>query len=224
MKFTVSAVALISAVASTASAQSIYEIASGNDSFSTLTAAVDAANLTGLLSSAGTYTVFAPTNDAFAALPDGTLERYLSPEWIYHLQDLLYYHGLGSVVLSTDLTDGMIATTANGENITIVLDPSPAVVSVDDETTANILVDQDLVDIVADNGVIHAVDGVLIPTSAGFTIVDIAGEVPQFSTLAAAITAADLNGVLSGEGPFTVFGKNCWFFHFIGYGTCDSCL
>jgi len=208
MKFTLSALSIISAVANTANAQSIYEIASGNDSFTTLTAAVDAAGLDATLTGDGTFTIFAPTNDAFDALPAGTVDKLLQPEWIHHLTDVLVYHGLGSVVLTTDLTDGMIATTLNEENITISLDPSPAVISVDDETAANILVDAGLVDIMADNGVIHAVDGVLIPTSAGFDIVDIAGEIPEFSTLAAAITAADLNGVLSGEGPFTVFGEN----------------
>jgi len=224
MKFTLSALSIISAVANTANAQSIYEIASGNDSFTTLTAAVDAAGLDATLTGDGTFTIFAPTNDAFDALPAGTVDKLLQPEWIHHLTDVLVYHGLGSVVLTTDLTDGMIATTLNEENITISLDPSPAVISVDDETAANILVDAGLVDIMADNGVIHAVDGVLIPTSAGFDIVDIAGEIPEFSTLAAAITAADLNGVLSGEGPFTVFAPTDDAFAALPNGTLDSLL
>ncbi|KAL7466592.1 hypothetical protein ACHAXS_006888 [Conticribra weissflogii] len=220
MKFTVSAVALISAVASTASAQSIYEIASGNDSFSTLTAAVDAANLTGLLSSAGTYTVFAPTDDAFAALPDGTVDKLLQPEWIHHLTDVLSYHVLGSVVLSTDLTDGMTATTANGEDITINLDP--VVITTVSNTTANVLTD--LVDISADNGVIHAVDAVLLPTSATSNIVDLGVANSDFSTLVAAVTAAGLVDALSGEGPFTLFAPTNDAFAALPDGTLDSLL
>mmetsp|Transcript_24622 Transcript_24622/g.47236 ORF Transcript_24622/g.47236 Transcript_24622/m.47236 type:complete len:390 (+) Transcript_24622:114-1283(+) len=225
MKFTTSAISAITlAIGGTANAQSIYEIASGNDSFTTLTAAVDAAGLSDVLSTDGTYTIFAPTDDAFAALPAGTLDRYLSPEWIHHLTDLLYYHALGSVVLSTDLTDGMIATTLNEENITISLDPSPAVISVDDETAANILVDAGLVDIMADNGVIHAVDAVLLPTSATSSIVDLAVADPVFSTLVAAVTAADLVGALSGDGPFTLFAPTNDAFDALPEGTLDSLL
>mmetsp|Transcript_9088 Transcript_9088/g.18006 ORF Transcript_9088/g.18006 Transcript_9088/m.18006 type:complete len:398 (-) Transcript_9088:302-1495(-) len=222
MKFTLSALSIISAVANTANAQSIYEIASGNDSFTTLTAAVDAAGLDATLTGDGTFTIFAPTNDAFDALPAGTVDKLLQPEWIHHLTDVLLYHGLGSVVMSTDLTDGLSAETLNGESITINLDP--AVITTVSNTTSNILVDAGLVDIAADNGVIHAVDGVLIPTSAGFDIVDIAGEIPEFSTLAAAITAADLNGVLSGEGPFTVFAPTDDAFAALPNGTLDSLL
>mmetsp|Transcript_12596 Transcript_12596/g.26632 ORF Transcript_12596/g.26632 Transcript_12596/m.26632 type:complete len:405 (+) Transcript_12596:37-1251(+) len=223
MKFTTSAISAITlAIGGTANAQSIYEIASGNDSFTTLTAAVDAAGLDATLTGDGTFTIFAPTNDAFDALPAGTVDKLLQPEWIHHLTDVLLYHGLGSVVMSTDLTDGLSAETLNGESITINLDP--AVITTVSNTTSNILVDAGLVDIAADNGVIHAVDGVLIPTSAGFDIVDIAGEIPEFSTLAAAITAADLNGVLSGEGPFTVFAPTDDAFAALPNGTLDSLL
>mmetsp|Transcript_9087 Transcript_9087/g.18002 ORF Transcript_9087/g.18002 Transcript_9087/m.18002 type:complete len:405 (-) Transcript_9087:302-1516(-) len=223
MKFTTSAISAITlAIGGTANAQSIYEFASGNDSFTTLTAAVDAAGLDATLTGDGTFTIFAPTNDAFDALPAGTVDKLLQPEWIHHLTDVLLYHGLGSVVMSTDLTDGLSAETLNGESITINLDP--AVITTVSNTTSNILVDAGLVDIAADNGVIHAVDGVLIPTSAGFDIVDIAGEIPEFSTLAAAITAADLNGVLSGEGPFTVFAPTDDAFAALPNGTLDSLL
>mmetsp|Transcript_21225 Transcript_21225/g.43801 ORF Transcript_21225/g.43801 Transcript_21225/m.43801 type:complete len:288 (+) Transcript_21225:186-1049(+) len=205
MKFTLSALSIISAVANTANAQSIYEIASGNDSFTTLTAAVDAAGLDATLTGDGTFTIFAPTNDAFDALPAGTVDKLLQPEWIHHLTDVLLYHGLGSVVMSTDLTDGLSAETLNGESITINLDP--AVITTVSNTTSNILVDAGLVDIAADNGVIHAVDAVLLPTSATSSIVDLAVADPVFSTLVAAVTAADLVGALSGDGPFTLFGE-----------------
>jgi len=222
MKFTLSALSIISAVANTANAQSIYEIASGNDSFTTLTAAVDAAGLDATLTGDGTFTIFAPTNDAFDALPAGTVDKLLQPEWIHHLTDVLLYHGLGSVVMSTDLTDGLSAETLNGESITINLDP--AVITTVSNTTSNILVDAGLVDIAADNGVIHAVDAVLLPTSATSSIVDLAVADPVFSTLVAAVTAADLVGALSGDGPFTLFAPTNDAFDALPEGTLDSLL
>mmetsp|Transcript_26482 Transcript_26482/g.56323 ORF Transcript_26482/g.56323 Transcript_26482/m.56323 type:complete len:405 (+) Transcript_26482:53-1267(+) len=223
MKFTTSAISAITlAIGGTANAQSIYEFASGNDSFTTLTAAVDAAGLDATLTGDGTFTIFAPTNDAFDALPAGTVDKLLQPEWIHHLTDVLLYHGLGSVVMSTDLTDGLSAETLNGESITINLDP--AVITTVSNTTSNILVDAGLVDIAADNGVIHAVDAVLLPTSATSSIVDLAVADPVFSTLVAAVTAADLVGALSGDGPFTLFAPTNDAFDALPEGTLDSLL
>lgn len=203
MKFGKTTLALVAAFAvlSTTNADSIYDIAAGNDSFTTLTAAIDAAGLTDVLSGDGTFTVFAPPNTAFDALPEGAVDKLLQPEWIYHLQDVLLYHALGSVVESTDLSDGLEADTLNTESITINLDP-PRV-----NDMSNILVDEGLVDIEADNGVVHAVDAVLLPTSVTSSIVDIAAGNEDFSTLVAAVQAADLVDALSGEGPLTVFGK-----------------
>ncbi len=108
---------------------------------------------------------------------------------------------LGSEVRSTDLSDGQAATTLNGENITINLNP-PRI-----NGKSNILVDDGLVDIEADNGVIHGIDSVLVPTSLGSNIVDIAAGDDRFATLVAAVTAAGLGDALMGEGPLTVFGK-----------------
>ena len=113
----------IASPAVTAQDQSIYDIASSVPDFSTLTAAVDAAGLTDVLSGDGTFTVFAPPNSAFEALPEGVVSKLLEPEWIYHLQDVLKYHALGAEVRSTDLSDGLEAETLNSEKIVINLDP-----------------------------------------------------------------------------------------------------
>merc|ERR1711907_342311 len=100
---------------------SIAEIAVSDDTFSTLVTAVAAAGLVDTLSSEGTFTVFAPTNDAFANLPDGTLDALLQPENVQQLTDILLYHVLGSVVTSSDLSDGLTATTLQGSSVTVMV-------------------------------------------------------------------------------------------------------
>ena len=208
MKFGKNTVALIASLAilHTTHADSIYDIAAGNEDFTTLVAAVDAAGLTEVLSGEGNFTVFAPPNDAFDALPEGTVAKLLEPEWVFHLQDVLKYHTLGSVVMSTDLSEGLTTPTLNTENIVISLEPTR--ITTVSGGVSNILVNDGLVDIQADNGVIHGVDAVFLPTSATSNIVDIAVGNEDFSTLVAALTAAGLVDALSGEGPFTVFGKS----------------
>ncbi|KAL7469050.1 hypothetical protein ACHAXS_009300 [Conticribra weissflogii] len=192
----------------------IYDIALNNPDFSTLTATIDAAALDGVLSAVdeGNFTVFAPINDAFDALPEGTVEKLLDPEWFFHLQDLLLYHALGSVVKSVDLSDGLEATTLNSEDIVINLDDEDgttgASITTVSNTSSEILIKEGLVDIEARNGIIHAVDSVLLPTSATQNIVDIGQSNEDFSTLVAAAIAADLVETLSGEGPFTLFGTH----------------
>ena len=108
---------------------------------------------------------------------------------------------LASEVRSTALSDGQTATTLNGEAVTINLDP-PRV-----NGNSNILIGDGLVDIEANNGVIHGIDSVLVPTSVGSNIVDIAAGDDRFTTLVAAVTAAGLGDALTGNGPLTVFGK-----------------
>ena len=201
-KYTLAIVAAVGfASKANAQDQSIYQIASSVPEFSTLTAAVDAAGLDEVLSGDGTFTVFAPPNSAFDALPDGVVAKLLEPEWIHHLQDLIVYHALGSEVRSADLSDGLEAETLNSETVVINLDP-PRV-----NENAEILIDAGLVDVEASNGVVHGVSNVLLPTSATSNIVDIAAANSDFSTLVAAVQAAGLVDALSGDGPLTVFGK-----------------
>ncbi len=133
----------------------IVETAVSNGSFKTLVAAVTAAGLVETLSGAGPFTVFAPVDDAFAALPAGTVESLVEPGNKKKLTGILTYHVLAGKVLSTDLTDGMTATTVNGEEITIHLTDGKVLVN-DAEVV--------IADVETDNGVIHAINKVIMPS------------------------------------------------------------
>jgi uncharacterized surface protein with fasciclin (FAS1) repeats len=133
----------------------IVDVAVANGSFETLVAAVTAADLAGTLSSEGPYTVFAPTDDAFAALPDGLVDCLLLEENVDALSAILTYHVVSGDVMSTDLTDGPVAT-VQGEEITVDLT---------DGVTLNGSVSVAAADVEASNGVIHVIDGVLVPPS-----------------------------------------------------------
>lgn len=129
----------------------IVDTAVGAGTFNTLVAAVQAAGLVDTLKGEGPFTVFAPTDEAFAKLPEGTVEGLLEdPET---LASILTYHVVAGKVMSTDLSDDMTATTVNGADITIDLD-SGVMVNTATVTTA---------DIVATNGVIHVIDTVILP-------------------------------------------------------------
>lgn len=132
----------------------IVTIASGADNLSTLVTAVKAAGLVETLQSEGPFTVFAPTNEAFAALPEGTLESLLEEENRDKLVQILTYHVVAGKVMSTDLEDGMMAETVEGSSITVDLDGG---VSIDN---ANVVT----ADIEADNGVVHIIDAVIMPS------------------------------------------------------------
>ena len=122
-------------------------------SFTTLVAAVQAAGLVETLKGDGPFTVFAPTDDAFAALPAGTVEELLKPENKDLLTSILTYHVVPGKVMSTDLSDGMTAATAQGSDVTI---KTMGGVTVDG---ANVVT----ADIETANGVIHVIDSVIQP-------------------------------------------------------------
>ncbi|MGC1306384.1 MAG: fasciclin domain-containing protein [Phormidesmis sp.] len=130
----------------------IAELTSNSDSFEVLTAALVAADLVETLSAEGPYTVFAPTDEAFAALPEGAVEQLLLPENKDVLVQILTYHVVPGAVLSTDLETGSVAT-VEGSDITVEVGDT---VTVDN---ANIL----LADVEASNGVIHIIDRVILP-------------------------------------------------------------
>ena len=132
----------------------IVETAAADERFSTLVAAVEAAGLVETLSGEGPFTVFAPINDAFAALPEGTVETLLMEENIDQLTSILTYHVVPGAVMSGDLSDGMMATTVEGSDITISIGEG---VMVDD---ANVII----ADIETSNGVIHVIDSVIMPS------------------------------------------------------------
>ena len=187
----------------------IVDVAVGAGSFTTLVAAVTEAGLVDTLSGDGPFTVFAPTDEAFAAALDAlglTAEELLaSPE----LGAILTYHVLaGEVDAATAISlDGQSADTVNGAAIDIsVVDGS---VMINNATVIT-------ADVAASNGIIHIIDTVLLPPAAEAmdeeamddgpgTIVDVAVGAGSFTTLVAAVTEAGLVDTLSGDGPFTVF-------------------
>jgi uncharacterized surface protein with fasciclin (FAS1) repeats len=135
---------------------SIVEIAAGNEDFSTLVAALQAADLVGVLEGEGPFTVFAPTNAAFAALPEGTLDSLLKPENKQQLIDILTYHVLPGAVYAADVTQLSSATTVQGSNVDIMT--SMGKVKIDNAQVVT-------TDIKASNGVIHVIDAVILPQS-----------------------------------------------------------
>lgn len=145
------------ALATTAFAMShskdIVDTAVEAGSFTTLVAAVEAAGLVETLKGEGPFTVFAPTDEAFAALPEGTVENLLKPENKDQLVAILTYHVVPGKVMSGDLSNGMTATTVQGADVTIMTEGG---VKVND---ANVVTP----DIEASNGVIHVIDAVIMP-------------------------------------------------------------
>lgn len=132
----------------------IVETAVANGSFKTLVAAVTAADLVATLSGPGPFTVFAPTDAAFAALPAGTVESLVKPENKGKLSSILTYHVVAGKVLSTDLTNGMKAKTVNGAEITITIAGGKVSINGAEVVAA---------DVATSNGVIHVISSVLLP-------------------------------------------------------------
>jgi uncharacterized surface protein with fasciclin (FAS1) repeats len=131
----------------------IVDVAVGAGTFNTLAAALTAAGLVETLQGDGPFTVFAPTDDAFAALPEGLLEALLLPENVGVLQAILTYHVVSGTVLAADVTTGDVPTV---EGSSIAVDTSMGVVL---NGTSNVTA----TDILASNGVIHVIDAVLLP-------------------------------------------------------------
>ncbi len=178
--------------------QNIVEIASGNDNFSTLVSALQRVDLVSVLEGDGPFTVFAPTNAAFSAL--GVDLNAISDE---DLTEILLYHVLAARVASGDIATGQTyATTAattgpDNNQLSLLIEKSGADVMINGN--ANVTT----ADITATNGVIHAVDAVLLPLD----LVGHASANSAFTELVGALEAADgdLVSVLQGDGPFTVF-------------------
>jgi uncharacterized surface protein with fasciclin (FAS1) repeats len=171
--------------------QTIVEIAASNPEFSTLVTALQATGLDQALSATGPFTVFAPTNAAFAALPAGTLDALLAdPD---ALAEILQYHVVAGSVQAADLAGVVSAVTLQGSPVLFDLS-SGVKVNGATVTTA---------DIVGSNGVIHVIDAVLLPPSSN--IVETAVADGRFQTLVTALQVAGLDDDLAGTGPFTVF-------------------
>ena len=134
----------------------VVDIAVGNPDFSTLVAALKAADLVDALSGEGPFTVLAPTDEAFAKLPEGTLDSLLLPENKDKLVAILTYHVVPGNVMAADVVKLTEATSLEGD--TIAISATDAGVKVDDATVV-------ATDIVASNGVIHVIDSVILPSS-----------------------------------------------------------
>ena len=178
--------------------QDIPATATQAGSFTTLVAALEEAGLVSALQATGPFTVFAPTDDAFAALIESldiSAEDLLAnPE----LADILLYHVIAEDLFSFDLiaalTEGPVITeTLNGNDVILTLEGSNVLING---------VQVSAVDVLASNGVIHVIDGVLLPPQ---NIPTIASEAGIFTTLVLALTEANLVSTLQGSGPFTVF-------------------
>merc|ERR1711957_1046737 len=205
--------------------------------------AVVAGDLVDTLASPGPFTVFAPTNDAFDALPAGTLDSLLKPANKAQLVDILTYHVLPEQILSTDLEQYVLRdwTTVEGKDLILTrhgaeLGVGPTLSSLSKVTAADNL---------ASNGVVHIIDGVLLPQSsdvvqitdeptsknivelaesASKNIVELAESVPTLSTLVVAAVAGDLVDTLASPGPFTIFAPTNDAFDALPAGTLDSLL
>ena len=191
--------------------------------FNTLLAALEAADLADALRGPGPFTVFAPTDKAFAALPEGTVESLLKPENKAKLQAILKYHVVAGTVMSSDLIKNSNAKTLHGNKVQLTLRVNNARVTKPDIKTTN--------------GVIHVLDSVILPDNAkpitghatkkapartDKTIVQTAIDAGKFKTLVTAIQAADLAEALSGKGPFTVFAPTDAAFAKLPAGTVES--
>lgn len=143
----------------TEATSNIVELASGNQDLSTLVAAVKAADLVETLSGEGPFTVFAPTNAAFSALPAGTLDNLLKPENKEQLAGILTYHVVSGEVMSKDLSDGQVVKTVQGANLTVrIMDGK---VMLEDATGA--MAEVTAADVDASNGVVHVINKVVMP-------------------------------------------------------------
>jgi len=191
--------------------KSIVDIAAEDGRFTTLVAALQAADLAGTLSGEGSFTVFAPTDDAFAALPEGTVEALLAD--IPTLTDILLYHVTEGKFMASDVLELSNAMTLQGQYVDIAVEDGN--VMIDD---AEVII----TDIEASNGVIHVIDAVILPESRD--IVDIAVEDGRFNTLVAAVQAAGLVEALKGEGPLTVFAPTDDAFAALPEGTVEALL
>ena len=177
----------------------VVDIIVNSEDHTVLEAAVLAADLAGALSAEGPFTVFAPTDAAFTTLMEAlevSAEELLAFEG---LTDVLLYHVVGAQALAADLSDGQEITTLLDQDVTITINGMGVFVNEAMVTVA---------DIMADNGVVHVIDAVLLPEmddNLPETVVDIIVASEVHTLLEAAVVAAGLVDALSGEGPFTVF-------------------
>lgn len=179
--------------------ETIYDIAASNGNFSTLATALELTELDAVLDCDYffcSYTVFAPSDDAFNSLPDGTLDKLITDEWKAHLRGILLYHVAYGLYPSTQILDQGQIYTLSFETLNTTVDKNKVEINDAIVTTA---------DIEASNGLIHVIDKVLLPSFMQNDIIATATKAGIFGTLLAAVDAASLTQALQGSGPFTLF-------------------
>jgi len=195
--------------------KNIVEVAESVGDLSTLVAAVVAGDLAETLSSAGPFTVFAPTNDAFGALPSDTLDALMKPENKATLVDILTFHVVSAQAYSGDLKHGQKIATVQGGSVTVDTRSGVKI------NNANVVT----ADVLASNGVAHVIDAVLLqPEQPKLNIVELAESVGDLSTLVGAVVAGELVDTLTSAGPFTVFAPTNEAFGALSTGTLDSLM
>lgn len=182
-------------------------------SFKTLAAALKAGGLIETLQGKGPFTVFAPTDEAFAKLPAGTVESLLKPENKAQLVAVLTYHVVPGAVAASDVVKLTAAGTVNGQQVSIQVKGDS--VKVDDASVVK-------TDIKCSNGIIHVIDSVILPSSDNIPAT--AEKAGSFKTLLAAAKAAGLVEVLSGDEPLTVFAPTDEAFAKLPAGTVENLL
>lgn len=199
----------------------IVETATEDGRFDTLVTALQTAGLDDDLAGEGPFTVFAPTDDAFSLLPAGTVDTLLMPANQSILIDLLQFHVYDGKLRASDVIDlaGTAITMLNGLDLRIDYVNDQVILSLDGNREAIIT----FTNIKTSNGVIHVIDAVLDPDDATEDIVQTAID-NGFSTLVAALEAADLDDDLMGEGPFTVFAPTNDAFDLLGGAVADLLL
>jgi uncharacterized surface protein with fasciclin (FAS1) repeats len=195
---------------SPASSKDIVATAASAGSFKTLLAAAQAAGLAETLQGPGPFTVFAPSDEAFAKLPEGTVESLLQnkPE----LARILKYHVVSGKVLASQAMNLDWAETVEGQSLRLTRRDGS--LYIDDARVV-------ATDVLASNGVIHVIDRVVLPRK---DIVDTAIGAGSFKTLVTAVKAAGLVETLKGKGPFTVFAPTDAAFGALPEGTVDGLL
>ncbi|MGP1309862.1 MAG: fasciclin domain-containing protein [Phycisphaerales bacterium] len=191
----------------------IVDTAVAAGSFKTLAAALKAAGLVDTLKGEGPFTVFAPTDEAFAKLPAGTVESLLRPENKDKLVSILTYHVVPGKVKAESVVDLKGAETVNGQRVSI--NSAYGSVKVDGAKVVK-------TDVMASNGVIHVIDSVILPSEKN--LVETAKAAGSLNTLAAALDAAGLVSALEGDGPFTVFAPTDEAFAKLPEGTVANLL
>jgi transforming growth factor-beta-induced protein len=201
-------------------AKDIVDTAVEAGSFTTLAAALTEAGLVETLKGEGPFTVFAPTDEAFAAVPAETLEALLADKDA--LTQVLTYHVVAGKVMAADVATGDVETVAG---LPLALVAADGAVTVGG---ANVVA----ADVEASNGVIHVIDQVLLPegleiggseeAAAPATVMDAINQTPELAQLGLAVTSADLNDVLKGDGPFTIFAPTNDAFLALGLDTINA--